>query len=161
MIREDNLASTSYEAPAPMAAGNYRFWVKAINAADNTSGFWSEPTDFTIVNTEQFASRQRCRTVDATVQLNGNSLLASLLDVLSEAEEDEYSSNNSADLDMVTEQQTVEPGSSENNDRLESVLLNTQYKAPASKQNLLDEIATDDQRLDQLMAEELQLLNEV
>ena len=44
VIREDNLTGTSYDAPSALATGGYRFWVKAINAADNISGFWSRPS---------------------------------------------------------------------------------------------------------------------
>ena len=82
VIREDNLVGTSYEAPAPMAAGNYRFWVKAINAADNVSGFWSEPTDFTIVNAEQFTLPfGNGNDNNGEREAAGNSLLANLLQV--------------------------------------------------------------------------------
>ena len=82
VIREDNLTATSYEAPAPMAAGNYRFWVKAINAADNVSGFWSEPTDFTIVNAEQFTLPfDNGNDNNGEREAAGNSLLANLLQV--------------------------------------------------------------------------------
>ena len=82
VIREDNLVGTSYEAPAPMAAGNYRFWVKAINAADNTSGFWSQPTNFTIVNADQFTLPfGNGNDNNGEREAAGNSLLANLLQV--------------------------------------------------------------------------------
>jgi hypothetical protein len=48
VIREDNITGTSFTPTAALASGNYRVWVKAINSADNTTGFWSRPIDFTI-----------------------------------------------------------------------------------------------------------------
>ncbi len=47
VIREDFLVATTYVNPTPLAAGNYRWWVQAINATGQHS-FWSLPSDFTV-----------------------------------------------------------------------------------------------------------------
>jgi hypothetical protein len=50
VIREDDVNANSYTSSA-LPAGNYRYWVKAIDAATNefTGGLWSNPLNFTIV----------------------------------------------------------------------------------------------------------------
>ncbi|MCA9083867.1 MAG: hypothetical protein KDA81_07415, partial [Planctomycetaceae bacterium] len=57
VIREDHLTDTTHTSSIPMAAANYRVWVKAINAETNlfSSGTWSRGYDFTV---EAVASRQ-------------------------------------------------------------------------------------------------------
>ncbi|MEZ6132962.1 MAG: Ig-like domain-containing protein [Planctomycetaceae bacterium] len=57
VIREDHLTDTTHTSSIPLAAGNYRVWVKAINAETNlfSSGTWSRGYDFTV---EVVASRQ-------------------------------------------------------------------------------------------------------
>lgn len=52
-IREENLTTTSYTPTTPLPAGNFRVWVKAIDAATNTfsSGLWSRGVDFSITVT--------------------------------------------------------------------------------------------------------------
>ncbi len=47
VIREDFLAATNYINPTPLVAGNYRWWVQAVNAAGDFS-FWTLPSEFTI-----------------------------------------------------------------------------------------------------------------
>lgn len=50
VINDVNLTETSYTSETDLAAGSYRFWVKAIDAAtDNfNSGLWSNSLDFMI-----------------------------------------------------------------------------------------------------------------
>lgn len=49
-ILEQNLTSTSYTTAVPMAAGQYRAWVKSIDSRDNVSGGWSiRAFEFTVV----------------------------------------------------------------------------------------------------------------
>ncbi|MCR9199309.1 MAG: hypothetical protein NXI04_11740 [Planctomycetaceae bacterium] len=43
IIREDHLTTTSYAVVAPLEVGSYRFWVRAINAADSIIAPWSFP----------------------------------------------------------------------------------------------------------------------
>lgn len=47
VIRQQNLTGASYTPSAPLAAGHYRFWVQAFNAAGQTQG-WSAGQDFRI-----------------------------------------------------------------------------------------------------------------
>ena len=49
ILREDNLNTTSYVPLAPLASGTYRFWVRALNSADVSSGPWSVAIDFVVV----------------------------------------------------------------------------------------------------------------
>lgn len=44
IIREDHLTTTSYAVVAPLEVGSYRFWVRAINAADSIIAPWSFPS---------------------------------------------------------------------------------------------------------------------
>lgn len=50
-IREDRLSASSFSPATELAPGNYRVWVKAIDAASDlfSSGRWSRHLDFTIV----------------------------------------------------------------------------------------------------------------
>ncbi len=50
VIREDDVTATSFDAATPLPAGNYRVWVKAIDAATDlfADGQWSRPFDFTV-----------------------------------------------------------------------------------------------------------------
>lgn len=48
IIREDNLTTNSFNVVAALSSGNYRFWVRAINATNNAPGPWSIPIDFTV-----------------------------------------------------------------------------------------------------------------
>ena len=50
VIREDNLTGTSFTAASALPAGNYRAWVKAIDAVTNNFAAtpWSFPFDFTV-----------------------------------------------------------------------------------------------------------------
>lgn len=53
VIRDDNVATASYTASTALPAGNYRHWVKAIDAATDefNSGLWSNPLSFSIIVT--------------------------------------------------------------------------------------------------------------
>ena len=53
VIREDNLTGTSFTAASALPAGNYRAWVKAIDAVTNNFAAtpWSFPFDFTVAET--------------------------------------------------------------------------------------------------------------
>ena len=67
-ILESNLTGTSYTTSAPLAAGEYRAWIKAIDGTDNVTGLWSKAFAFTVVGVQaedhnspagpQFAVRQ-------------------------------------------------------------------------------------------------------
>ena len=48
VIREDFLVSASYTPAGPLAAGQYRFWVKALSDTNPNAGFWSFGVDFTV-----------------------------------------------------------------------------------------------------------------
>lgn len=50
VIRETNLATTSYTAPSPLAEGQYSAWVRAINTTGDATG-WSSATKFFNVGT--------------------------------------------------------------------------------------------------------------
>ncbi|MEZ6131694.1 MAG: Calx-beta domain-containing protein [Planctomycetaceae bacterium] len=51
IIRDDNVQGTSYSFTAPLAAGNYRVWVKAIGPTNSfDDGIWSPPLSFSIVD---------------------------------------------------------------------------------------------------------------
>ncbi|MCP4174304.1 MAG: hypothetical protein GY758_26435 [Fuerstiella sp.] len=50
VIREDNLTTNSFDVVAALSSGNYRFWVRAINAANNAPGPWSIPIDFSVAD---------------------------------------------------------------------------------------------------------------
>lgn len=56
VIREDNLSGTSY-TPTTNLSGNYRIWVKAINAATNmfSDGRWSQSSDVTVAEASPVA----------------------------------------------------------------------------------------------------------
>ncbi|MCA9050831.1 MAG: hypothetical protein KDA89_18965, partial [Planctomycetaceae bacterium] len=51
VIREDFVTTTSYTPTTALPVGQYRAWVKSIDAATNlfTSGAWSRPFDFEII----------------------------------------------------------------------------------------------------------------
>lgn len=53
VIREMNLPGTSYTSSVPLAAGQYRVWVKAIDGADNVTGIWSNLFSFSVVETQR------------------------------------------------------------------------------------------------------------
>lgn len=48
LIRDTNVAGTTFTSTRPLAPGNYRVWVRAISA-DGQTGAWSTPVDFTIL----------------------------------------------------------------------------------------------------------------
>ncbi|GAB5442208.1 MAG: hypothetical protein Fues2KO_25570 [Fuerstiella sp.] len=54
VLREDFATGTSHTFSTPLASGNYRVWVKAIDAESDsfTSGLWSLPADFTVANVD-------------------------------------------------------------------------------------------------------------
>lgn len=54
-FRDDNVTETSYTPAAALPAGNYRVWVKAIDAATNAfnSGLWSNAFNFQITASSQ------------------------------------------------------------------------------------------------------------
>lgn len=54
VINDATLTSNSYTPGSSLVSGNYRFWVKAIDAATNdfNSGLWSNPVDFTIAEAD-------------------------------------------------------------------------------------------------------------
>ena len=56
VIREDNLMSAGFNVVATLSSGNYRFWVRAINATNNAPGPWSIPVAFSVAGTEPEAS---------------------------------------------------------------------------------------------------------
>lgn len=56
VLREDHVATTHYTMSRSLEGGNYRVWVKAISAVDDSSGVWSRAQDFTIVNITQLVS---------------------------------------------------------------------------------------------------------
>jgi len=49
VIRENALGTTNYTPNTTLAAGSYRFWVKALSNNNPIAGFWSKGVDFTIV----------------------------------------------------------------------------------------------------------------
>jgi len=52
VIRENNLTTSSFDVVVALSSGNYRFWVRAINVANNVPGPWSIPFDFSVADTE-------------------------------------------------------------------------------------------------------------
>ncbi len=49
VIRESNVATTSFTPATALSAGNFRAWVKAIGpSGEFTDGTWSTPVDFTV-----------------------------------------------------------------------------------------------------------------
>lgn len=58
VLRDDNVLTTSYSSATPLPAGNYRVWVKAIEASSDafSSGLWSTGYDFSIVVTSADSS---------------------------------------------------------------------------------------------------------
>jgi hypothetical protein len=50
VIREDNLTTNSFDVVTALSSGNYRFWVRAINAANNAPGPWSIPFEFSVAD---------------------------------------------------------------------------------------------------------------
>ncbi|MCP4174852.1 MAG: hypothetical protein GY758_29235 [Fuerstiella sp.] len=50
IIRENNLTTNSFNVVTALSAGNYRFWVRAINATNSVPGPWSIPFDFTVAD---------------------------------------------------------------------------------------------------------------
>lgn len=52
LIYLENLHTTSYTPPTPLASGEYRAWVKAIDATTNSlaTAFWSRPFSFTVTS---------------------------------------------------------------------------------------------------------------
>ncbi len=69
VIRENDLTSTNYSSFTELPAGNYKAWIKAIDAATDSfaSGLWSRATDF--------------RVTDVELQLNPESQLVTVNDV--------------------------------------------------------------------------------
>lgn len=49
VIREDDLQETTFQPAASLAAGTYRFWVRAIEDSNPNEGFWSFAVDFAVV----------------------------------------------------------------------------------------------------------------
>ncbi|MDG1897985.1 MAG: hypothetical protein P8J37_24045 [Fuerstiella sp.] len=49
VIREDSLVSLGFTPGTPIAAGHYRFWIKALSSSTPNVGFWSFGVDFTVV----------------------------------------------------------------------------------------------------------------
>jgi hypothetical protein len=49
VIREDSLVSPGFTPGTPIAAGHYRFWIKALSSSTPNAGFWSFGVDFTVV----------------------------------------------------------------------------------------------------------------
>ena len=64
VFRDNNLTGTEYTLNIPF--GEYRIWVKAISAADNSSGFWSSPTEFSVTQTKD-RLQQGKSTLDVTL----------------------------------------------------------------------------------------------
>ena len=52
VIYDANVLTNSYSATAPLASGNYRYWVRAFDATNANTG-WSGSYDFTITHTDQ------------------------------------------------------------------------------------------------------------
>ena len=52
VILESNLTSTNFTTSAPLAAGAYRVWIKAIDGSDNVTGIWSNAFAFTVVGVQ-------------------------------------------------------------------------------------------------------------
>ncbi len=52
IIRENNLTTNSFNVVTALSSGNYRFWVRAINATNNGPGPWSIPIDFSVADAE-------------------------------------------------------------------------------------------------------------
>lgn len=94
VIREDNVATASFTASNALPTGNYRYWVKAIDAASNafTSGLWSNPLNFSIIATATPPS-------DSPDQDSTLTAFVEVSELLNTAEQD----------DVVVTRQTAEP----------------------------------------------------
>ena len=66
VLFNDNVKGTSFAVPTPLAADNYRVWVRAISTMGEAS-FWSFPVNFTVVAAG--ASRQFDGSPSAPVEL--------------------------------------------------------------------------------------------
>ena len=89
VIRENNLTTTTFTAASPLAAGDYRVWVRAIsNSAD---GLWSFPLNFTVeASVTQLSENQSPTTLLASVspQLRGIEAVAAEVASVSQQERD-------------------------------------------------------------------------
>jgi hypothetical protein len=52
LINESGFSSASYTVPQPLAAGEYRVWVRAINASNGSFSLWSAAASLTIVDAD-------------------------------------------------------------------------------------------------------------
>jgi GEVED domain/Matrixin len=52
LITEDGIGTASYEVQQPLAQGEYRVWVRAINATDGTKSLWSNAAVLNIVDAD-------------------------------------------------------------------------------------------------------------
>ena len=89
VIRENNLTTTTFTAASPLAAGDYRVWIRAIsNSAD---GLWSFPLNFTVeASVTQLSENQSPTTLLASVspQLRGIEAVAAEVASVSQQERD-------------------------------------------------------------------------
>lgn len=61
VLREDAATGTSHTFSTALSSGNYRVWVKAIDADSNSfqSGLWSRPLDFSVADTEEHSRAEQ------------------------------------------------------------------------------------------------------
>ncbi|MCP4784404.1 MAG: hypothetical protein GY878_12710, partial [Fuerstiella sp.] len=57
VFRDNNLTAT--EHTLDVSPGEYRIWVKAISAADNFSGFWSRPVEFSVARVDDRLQQEK------------------------------------------------------------------------------------------------------
>jgi hypothetical protein len=48
VVRQDGVSSNSFTTKDPLAAGNYRVWVKAVSSNPDSVSFWSYAVAFSI-----------------------------------------------------------------------------------------------------------------
>lgn len=141
IFRDNNLTATEYTLDVP--SGEYRIWVKAISAADDFSGFWSRPVEFSVTKTKD-RLQQGKSTLDVTLIHNASFLPTVTPGVLPENRRDEDVTNdtvaeNAEVSDSETEMQSSISISSADHD----VALGSQAaEASDHPRELLDNLMT-------------------
>lgn len=86
MFRDNNVTGTEYTLGVP--SGEYRIWVKAISAYDNSSGLWSRPVEFSVVEFDD-TSQPEESPVDVVLTGKSDFVLTWMVDRVTETGHDE------------------------------------------------------------------------
>ena len=109
VFRDNNLTATEYTLD--VSHGEHRIWVKAISAADDFSGLWSRPVEFSVTQTKD-RLQQGKSTLDVTLIDNVGFLPTVTPDVLNENRHDEDVTNDTvAENAEVNDSETEMPSS--------------------------------------------------